>query len=65
MNFLTNILRYPRFFISSVLGLSLVLVTPFLKLFKEMKDKRLFLLLLVGCIASVFFILNLMMNPSF
>ena len=65
MNFLTNILRYPRFFISSVLGLLLVLVTPLMKLFKEIKDKRLVVIFLFGGIASILSILNLMMNPSF
>jgi hypothetical protein len=33
-NFWTNIIRYPRFFISSMVGLILILLTPFRNLFK-------------------------------
>ena len=43
-DFWTNILRYPRFFISSLLGLILVILTPFRNLFKTPK-LRLFVIL--------------------
>ena len=33
-NFLTNIVRYPRFFISSMIGLILIILKPFKSLFK-------------------------------
>ena len=33
-NFWNNIIRYPRFFISSIVGLILVILTPFKNLFK-------------------------------
>jgi hypothetical protein len=33
-NFLTNIVRYPRFFISSMIGLILIILKPFKNLFK-------------------------------
>jgi hypothetical protein len=33
-NFWNNILRYPRFLISSVAGLILIIITPFKNLFK-------------------------------
>ena len=36
-NFWNNISRYPRFFISSVAGLILVILTPFKNLFKIKK----------------------------
>nr|YP_009029469.1 hypothetical protein [Lithodesmium undulatum]AGH29000.1 hypothetical protein [Lithodesmium undulatum] len=36
-NFWTNVLRYPRFFISSLAGLILVILTPFRNLFKTSK----------------------------
>nr|YP_010945734.1 hypothetical protein RN354_pgp123 [Ulnaria ulna]WGN98724.1 hypothetical protein [Ulnaria ulna] len=45
-NFWTNILRYPRFFISSLLGLILVILTPFRNLFKIPK-LRIFLIILI------------------
>jgi hypothetical protein len=38
-DFWTNILRYPRFFISSLVGLLLVIVTPFRNLFKNPKSR--------------------------
>ena len=43
-NFWNNIFRYPRFFISSVAGLILVILTPFRNLFKIPK-LRIFLIL--------------------
>jgi hypothetical protein len=64
MNFLTNILRYPRFFISSVLGLFFILVTPLIKVFKEIKNKKLFYILLFGPIGIVIWILYLMTNSN-
>ena len=33
-NFWNNILRYPRFFISSLLGLTLIIITPFRNVFR-------------------------------
>ena len=45
-NFWTNILRYPRFFISSLAGLILVILTPFKNLFKTSK-LRIFVILIV------------------
>ena len=43
-SFWKNILRYPRFFISSLIGLILVILTPFKNLFKIQK-LRIFLIL--------------------
>jgi len=36
-NFWNNVLRYPRFFISSVAGLIIIILTPFKNLFKIRK----------------------------
>jgi Protein of unknown function (DUF751) len=59
-DFWNNISRYPRFFISSVAGLILVIITPFKNLFK-IKKLRIFVIL--GFIFSVgilyFIILNM------
>ena len=33
-NFWKNIIRYPRFFVSSLIGLILIILTPFRNLFK-------------------------------
>ena len=52
-DFWNNILRYPRFFISSLIGLILVIITPLKNLFKVPK-LRLFLIL-----GFVFFIIIL------
>ena len=48
-NFWTNILRYPRFFISSLAGLILVILTPLRNLFKNPK------LRIIGGISIVLF----------
>lgn len=43
-NFWSNIFRYPRFFISSVTGLILVILTPFKNLFKK-RNLRIFIII--------------------
>nr|YP_009496123.1 hypothetical protein ycf33 [Plagiogrammopsis vanheurckii]AWT38563.1 hypothetical protein ycf33 [Plagiogrammopsis vanheurckii] len=59
-NFWTNILRYPRFFVSSLIGLILVILTPFKNLFKIPK-LRVFLVLfvLLFSISLYFIIINM------
>ena len=65
INFWTNILRYPRFFVSSIIGLLLVLISPFLKLLKNKNKKTIFSFILFGSfIFSTFFILTLMLNAE-
>ena len=55
-NFWNNVLRYPRFFISSVAGLIVIILTPFKNLFK-IRKLRFFLvicfLLGIGLLYSV------------
>lgn len=63
MDFWNNILRYPRFFLSSMLGLLLVLTTPLLKLSKEIKNQKLFFVLVMLFSLSIAFTLFLMLNP--
>lgn len=45
-NFWNNIFRYPRFFISSMIGLILIILAPFKNLFKISKF-RIFLILFI------------------
>ena len=40
MVFWDNLLRYPRFFISSMLGLILILFTPIIEQLKKFNDKK-------------------------
>lgn len=64
MNFWGNILRYPRFFLSSMVGLFLVLITPIIKLSKE-ADKKFLLCLFLGAVIALIWTLNLMINSSY
>jgi hypothetical protein len=55
-NFWNNVLRYPRFFISSVAGLIVIILTPFKNLFKIRKLRVflvIFFLLSIGLLYSV------------
>ena len=52
-DFWTNILRYPRFFISSLVGLILVILTPVRNLFKNPKSR------VVGILFSLIFLISL------
>ena len=65
MNFWGNILRYPRFFLSSMVGLFLVLITPIIKLSKEIADKKFLLCLFLGAVIALISTLNLMINSSY
>jgi hypothetical protein len=55
-DFWTNVLRYPRFFISSLIGLLLVIITPFRNLFKN-PQSRVFLLIFVLLFLVVLFLI--------
>jgi hypothetical protein len=59
-NFWNNVLRYPRFFISSVAGLIIIILTPFKNLFKIRKLRfflviffLLFIAILYGVIVNM------------
>ena len=56
-DFWTNVSRYPRFFISSLVGLILIILTPFRNLLKVKKFRIIFPLVLIGLLASLYFIL--------
>ena len=54
-NFWENIARYPRFFISAMLGLLLILISPFQKLLRTTAGKIIFgvLIIGIGCFISI------------
>jgi len=55
-NFWSNVLRYPRFFISSVAGLIIIILTPFKNLFKIRKLRFflvIFFVVVIGLLYSV------------
>jgi hypothetical protein len=55
-NFWSNVLRYPRFFISSVAGLIIIILTPFKNLFKIRKLRFflvVFLVLILGLLYTI------------
>ena len=56
-DFWTNVSRYPRFLISSLAGLIVIILTPFRNLLKVKKFRILFPLVLIGFLASLYFIL--------
>jgi len=57
--FWTNILRYPRFFISSVIGLILIILTPFRTLLKTPKLRIVLIFLLLLLVISLY---NIIIN---
>ena len=61
-NFWTNIIRYPRFFISSMVGLILIILKPFKNLFKISKLRWIILLFSLIFILSLFFIIQKMLG---
>ena len=65
MNFWDNLLRYPRFFLSSMIGLILVLITPIIKLYKEIPNKKLFFFLFSISFGALIWVLNEMMDLNY
>jgi hypothetical protein len=61
-NFWTNIIRYPRFFISSMIGLILIILTPFRNLFKTPKLRWVLILFSLVFILSLYFIIRSMVG---
>ena len=59
-DFLKNILRYPRFFISSLIGLILVILNPFRNLFKIKKFQFTLSMLVLGFLIMIYFIVKYM-----
>ena len=57
-DFWNNISRYPRFFISSLAGLILVILTPLRNLFKIQKFRVLFPVFLVIVISLFYLIIK-------
>lgn len=59
-NFWNNISRYPRFFISSMVGLILVILAPIKNLLKVPKLRILLIVAVVGFITLLYWILRTM-----
>ena len=57
-DFLNNISRYPRFLISSLIGLILVILTPFRNLFKIKKFRFILPILFLGFIFLLYLIIK-------
>jgi len=61
-NFWKNVSRYPRFFISSMMGLILIVLTPLKNLFKIPKLRIILIIFLVGFILLLYFVLQQMLG---
>jgi len=61
-DFWTNIVRYPRFFISSMIGLILIILAPFKNLFKTPKLRWFLILFNLVFISSLYFIIRTMVG---
>lgn len=57
-DFWNNISRYPRFFISSMIGLVLVILAPLKNLFKVPKLRIILILSFIIFIISLYFIIK-------
>ena len=62
-DFWTNVSRYPRFFISSLIGLILIIIAPFRNLFK-IKKLRLVIIVLFFVIIGALYLILLNMTGS-
>jgi len=56
-DFWTNVSRYPRFFISSLIGLILIIVAPFRNLFKIKKFQFLVPIIFVAILTILYLII--------
>jgi len=60
--FWENILRYPRFFISSLAGLILIIIRPIINLFKAKGSKPTIILLKLSLMLSFFILCLVIIN---
>ena len=61
-NFWNNIFRYPRFFISSLIGLILIILTPLKNLFKIQKLRIFLILFILLFFVSLYTVLRTMVG---
>ncbi len=61
-NFWINIVRYPRFFVSSLLGLILIILKPFKNLFKIPKLRGFVILFSLIFVISLYSIIKQMLG---
>ena len=61
-DFWTNLFRYPRFFISTLIGLILVILTPFKNLFKNSKLRFFLVIFLLLFFITLYNILKTMVG---
>ena len=64
MNFWENVLRYPRFLISSCLGLILIILSPLRQLTKTRFSTFLIILIVAAIVLFLAFTLNLMLTSD-
>ena len=62
MIFWDNLLRYPRFFISSMIGLILILINPIVVILKKFDDKKIIYIFFISVLITLFCILKAMLN---
>jgi len=60
--FWENIIRYPRFFISSLAGLILIIIRPIINLFKAKGSKPTIILLKLSLMLSFFILCLVIIN---
>ena len=61
-DFWNNILRYPRFFISSLTGLIIIILSPFKNLFKIRKFRVALILILILFTLTLYTIIKSMLG---
>nr|YP_007947859.1 hypothetical chloroplast protein 33 [Neoporphyra haitanensis]AGG37108.1 hypothetical chloroplast protein 33 [Neoporphyra haitanensis] len=61
-NFWNNILKFPRFLVSVIFGLVLIIISPFFVLFKKPLTSFFFIISLTGLIAILAAIIQKMLN---
>ena len=62
MIFWDNLLRYPRFFLSSMIGLILILINPIVGIVKKFGNKKIVYIFFIGVLITLFYILKEMLN---
>lgn len=61
-DFWENVLRFPRFFVSSMLGLTFTIIGPFLNLLRRPQTTIVFIILTLGGTIFVSLTLKAMLN---
>lgn len=64
IDFWENIIRYPKFFIVSLTGLVLTILSPLISLIKKATNRGIYVILIIASIIFIYIVLNFIIEVN-